>query len=133
LAIVNSEKIERFASIPAEERRLAENLLFNTPPAEIPAGHPAAATLENVPEDWRQQTREQKIAVNQFHITDVAAHFRGATKPKKLAADVPLDQRLANYIIEGSQDGLIADLDRKRGECAARPASIKGPLRPRGG
>ena len=37
LAIVNSEKIERFASIPEEERRLAENLLFNTPPAEIPA------------------------------------------------------------------------------------------------
>ncbi len=32
LAIVNSEKLERFASIPEEERRLAEHLLFNTPP-----------------------------------------------------------------------------------------------------
>jgi 5-methyltetrahydrofolate--homocysteine methyltransferase len=31
LAIVNAEKLERFASIPVEERRLAENLLFNTP------------------------------------------------------------------------------------------------------
>ena len=32
LAIVNAEKLERFASIPEEERRLAESLLFNTPP-----------------------------------------------------------------------------------------------------
>jgi len=31
LAIVNAERLERFASIPLEERRLAENLLFNTP------------------------------------------------------------------------------------------------------
>ena len=34
LAIVNAEKLERFASIPEEERRLAESLLFNTPPVE---------------------------------------------------------------------------------------------------
>ncbi len=33
LAIVNAEKLERFASIPEEERGLAERLLFNTPPA----------------------------------------------------------------------------------------------------
>src|SRR5207249_3428306 len=36
LAIVNAEKLERFASIPEHERRLAENLLFNTPPADAP-------------------------------------------------------------------------------------------------
>ena len=30
LAIVNAEKLERFASIPEEERRLAENLLFSS-------------------------------------------------------------------------------------------------------
>ncbi len=128
LAIVNAEKIERFASIPEEERRLAEHLLFNTPPAEIPAGHPAAATLEAVPEDWREQSREQKIAVNQFHIAAIAEHFRGATKRKKQAADLPLDQRLSNYIIEGSQDGLIADLERKRSEGAAPLDIINGPL-----
>src|ERR1035437_6433751 len=34
LAIVNAEKLERFASLPEEERRLAEHLLFNTPPAD---------------------------------------------------------------------------------------------------
>jgi 5-methyltetrahydrofolate--homocysteine methyltransferase len=128
LAIVNAEKIERFASIPEEERRLAEHLLFNTPPAEIPAGHPASATLEAVPEDWREQNREQKIAVNQFHIAAIAEHFRGAAKRKKLTTDLPLDQRLANYIIEGSQDGLIADLERKRGEGAAPLDIINGPL-----
>src|SRR5450755_3491007 len=32
LAIVNTEKLERFASIPEQERRLAESLLFNSPP-----------------------------------------------------------------------------------------------------
>ena len=129
LAIVNAEKIERFASIPEEERRLAESLLFNTPPAEVPAGHPSAAALEAVPDDWREQSREQKIAVNQFHIAAVAEHFRGASaKRKKAAADLPLDQRLANYIIEGSQDGLVADLERKRAEGSAPLEIINGPL-----
>ena len=36
LAIVNAEKLERFASIPEDERRLAENLLFNSPPVDAP-------------------------------------------------------------------------------------------------
>src|SRR5205085_10326711 len=67
LAIVNAEKLERFASIPEEERRLAEHLLFNTPPPEIAA-----------PEDWRHQSRDQKVAINQFHIAAVAEHFRKA-------------------------------------------------------
>src|SRR5262244_1597540 len=39
LAIVNAQKLERFATIPAEERRLAENLLFSTPPESVPEGH----------------------------------------------------------------------------------------------
>ena len=118
LAIVNAQKLERFASLPPEERRLAESLLFNTPPAEIPA-----------PEDWRRQTPEQKAAINQFHIAAIAEHFRGATgKVKHKAADLPLDQRLANYIIEGTKDGLIPDLDRKRAEGAAPLDIINGPL-----
>src|SRR5262249_32836754 len=118
LAIVNAQKLERFASLPAEERRLAENLLFNTPPAEIPAA-----------EDWREQTAEQKVAINQFHIAAIAEHFRGASaKTKQKAADLPLDQRLANYIIEGTKDGLIADLDRKLAENVAPLDIINGPL-----
>ena len=44
---------------------------------------PNYAKLETVPEDWRQQSREQKIAVNQFHIVAVTEHFRGAAKKEK--------------------------------------------------
>src|SRR6202163_399904 len=36
LAIVNAQKLERFASLPPEERRLAESLLFNRVPTQIP-------------------------------------------------------------------------------------------------
>jgi 5-methyltetrahydrofolate--homocysteine methyltransferase len=129
LAIVNAEKLERFASIPVEERRLAESLLFNTPPADVPADHPNADDLKTAPEDWRLQSREQKMAVNQFHIAAIAEYFRRAgKKEKKKAADLPLDERLANYIIEGTKDGLIADLDRKRAEGAAPLDIINGPL-----
>jgi len=40
LAIVNAERIERFPSIPEAERKLAEDLLFNHVPANIPENHP---------------------------------------------------------------------------------------------
>jgi 5-methyltetrahydrofolate--homocysteine methyltransferase len=119
LAIVNAEKLERFASIPIEERRLAENLLFNTPPPDM---------LE-VPQDWREQNREQKIAVNQFHIAAITDHFRKTVKKdKQQAADLPIDQRLANYIIQGTKDGLVPDLDRKLAEGAAPLDVVNGPL-----
>jgi 5-methyltetrahydrofolate--homocysteine methyltransferase len=112
LAIVNAEKLERFASIPEEERRLAESLLFNTPPVDA-----LDERLRTAPEDWRAQTAEQKAAINQWHIAAVTEHFRKTGKRVKARAeDLPLDQRLANYIIEGTKDGLIADLDRKRAE-----------------
>ncbi len=124
LAIVNSEKLERFASIPEQERRLAEHLLFNTPPADA-----ATEDLRLAPEDWREQTREQKIAINQHHIAAISERFRGraASKKKELSL-LPLDQRLANYIIEGSKDGLIADLELKRAEGVAPLDIINGPL-----
>jgi 5-methyltetrahydrofolate--homocysteine methyltransferase len=118
LAIVNAEKLERFASIPEEERRLAEHLLFNTPPKHIGA-----------PEDWREQTPEQKAEINQFHIAAITEHFRSSTKKVKVkTADLPLDQRIANYIIEGTKEGLIPDLDLKRAEGAAPLDIINGPL-----
>ncbi|MDP9171874.1 MAG: dihydropteroate synthase, partial [Acidobacteriota bacterium] len=129
LAIVNAEKLERFASIPVEERRLAESLLFNTPPAQTPPDHPNAEEMKTAPEDWRRQSRTQKIAINQFHIAAIAEHFRkSGKKEKKKSADLPLDQRLANYIIEGTKDGLVPDLDRKRAEGAAPLDIINGPL-----
>src|ERR1700682_4793939 len=129
LAIVNTEKLERFASIPEHERRLAENLLFSHPPTNVPAEHPQAALFANVPTDWRQQTKEQRAAVNQHYIAAIAEHFRTTKKKEKApAADVPLDERLANYIIEGTRDGLIADLEKKRGEGAAPLDIVNGPL-----
>ena len=124
LAIVNAEKLERFASIPEEERRLAESLLFNTPPVDA-----EDESLRTAPEDWRAQTAEQKAAINQWHIAAVTEHFRKTGKRvKPRAEDLPLDQRLANYIIEGTKDGLIADLDRKRAEGAAPLDIVNGPL-----
>ena len=131
LAIVNSEKLERFASIPEEERHLAEWLLFNTPPAHIQAPDEAAVLSEPKIQrgDWREQSREQKMAINQFHIAAISDHFRGSTgRQKKKTADLPLDERLANYIIEGTKDGLIPDLDIKRAEGAAPLDIINGPL-----
>jgi 5-methyltetrahydrofolate--homocysteine methyltransferase len=116
LAIVNAEKLERFASLDPGERRLAENLLFNRP-------------VNGEPEDWRQQSREQKAALNQQHIAAIAEHFRGAAKTAvKSAVELPLDERLANYVVEGSRDGLVQDLDRKRAEGAGPLEIINGPL-----
>jgi len=124
LAIVNAEKLERFASIPVEERRLAENLLFNSP-----AVNAADESLRTAPEDWRQQTAEQKAAINQWHIAAITDHFRQSVKRTKAqSAALPLDQRLANYIIEGTKDGLIPDLDLKRAEGTGPLDIINGPL-----
>jgi 5-methyltetrahydrofolate--homocysteine methyltransferase len=129
LAIVNTEKLERFASIPQHERDLAENLLFSHPPKDVPADHSQAEFFRNVPADWREQKKEQRAAVNQYHIAAIAEYFRTAKKKeKKLAADLPLDERLANYIIEGTRDGLIADLERKRAEGSSPLEIINGPL-----
>ncbi|MBI2980877.1 MAG: methionine synthase, partial [Deltaproteobacteria bacterium] len=114
LAIVNSEKLERYASIPEEERKLAERLLFNWGERE---------------EDWRSQSAGQKASINQANISAIAAHFRGRAKvAKKQPADLPLDERLARYIIEGSKDGLIPDLELKRKEGATPLQIINGPL-----
>jgi 5-methyltetrahydrofolate--homocysteine methyltransferase len=124
LAIVNAEKLERFASIPEHERRLAENLLFNTPPAEA-----EDEWLRSAPVDYRHQSAEQRAAINQFHIAAVTSHFRqAASRTKELARDLPLDQRLANHIIEGSKDGLNAALDLKLADGATPLDIINGPL-----
>ena len=96
LAIVNSEKLERYPSIPEEERRLAEDLIW-----------------------WRGDDP----------IAAFSAHFR-AKAPKKTVEqrkELPLDERLALYILEGSKDGLFADLDEKL--ATHRPLDIiNGPL-----
>ena len=120
LAIVNTEKLERFASIPEQERLLAERLLFNWPDPEVFPG---------VSEDWREQSREERVAVNQHNIAAISGFFRSSgARQKQAAAQLPLDERLARYIIEGSKDGLIDDLGRKLAEGAAPLEIINGPL-----
>jgi 5-methyltetrahydrofolate--homocysteine methyltransferase len=129
LAIVNAEKLERFPSIPEHERRLTEDLLFQHPPKNFPEDHPQAELFRNAPTDWRQQNKEQKAAINQYHIAAIAEHFRTATKKEKARPeDLPLDERLGNYIIEGTRDGLVADLEKKRAEGTAPLDIINGPL-----
>ncbi len=94
-AIVNTERLERYASIPEEERRLAEDLIG------MRGEDPVAA---------------------------FAAHFRGRTKQARAGGGtLPLDERLARYIVEGSRDGLIADLEEKRASAAPLDI-INGPL-----
>jgi 5-methyltetrahydrofolate--homocysteine methyltransferase len=96
MAIVNSEKLERYPSIPEDERRLAEDLIW-----------------------WRGDDP----------IAAFSAHFR-TKAPKKTVEqrrDLPLDERLALYILEGSRDGLFGDLDEALR--ARKPLEIvNGPL-----
>jgi 5-methyltetrahydrofolate--homocysteine methyltransferase len=95
MAIVNSEKLERYPEISDVEKKLAEDVLF--------------------------RSSENTIAA-------FATHFR-AKKPKAKddGKSLPLDQRLARYIVTGSKDGLADDLNLKLKE--ARPLDIiNGPL-----
>ncbi|MGE5771272.1 MAG: methionine synthase, partial [Hyphomicrobiales bacterium] len=96
MAIVNAEKLERYPSIPEDERRLAEDLIW-----------------------WRGNDP----------IAAFSAHFRTiAPKPTvEQRRDLPLDERLALYILEGSRDGLFADLDEALQQ--RKPLEIiNGPL-----
>ena len=94
MALVNSEKLERYPSLPEEERRLSEDLLFNR------SADP---------------------------VTPFAAHFRVRKPAGAAKSSLPLEERLARYIIEGTRDGLTADLDLALN--AARPLEIiNGPL-----
>ena len=78
-AIVNTEKLERFASIPEEERKMAEDLLFRT-------------TDENLA-TFTAFYREKKV------------------EKKELISNLTLEERLSQYVVEGSKDGLLKDLD----------------------
>jgi len=96
LAIVNTERLVRYASIPTEERTLAERLIFDNSEAAIQAFSDA---------------------------------FRNKAETKTAGAfdHLPLDVRLARYIIEGVKDGLIADLDLALKERSPLDI-INGPL-----
>jgi len=80
-----------------KSENLAENLLFSHPPKDVPADHSNAGLLRDVPADWRKQSKEQRAAVNQpLHRSHCRTLPDDKEKGKARAADVPLDERLAN-------------------------------------
>lgn len=118
LAIVNTEKLRRYAALSEEEKELAEGLLYNYPCPGF-AG----------PRDYRDQTAAQRAELNQHHIARVTAHFRGAIERRRAdSADLPIDERLASYIVEGTKEGLFADLDRKLADGVPPLEVVNGPL-----
>ncbi|MFB5758881.1 methionine synthase [Paenibacillus medicaginis] len=78
-AIVNTEKLERYASIPAHERKLAEDLIYNT--------------------------NDETLALF------VAAFRDKKVEKKQQISNLTLEERLAAYVVEGSKEGLVPDLD----------------------
>jgi len=94
-AIVNTEKLERYASIPEEERRLAEDLIYRT---------------------------------NDETLAAFVAYFRSKKVEKKeKAANLSLEERLASYVVEGTKEGLIPDLEEALKKYAPLDI-INGPL-----
>ncbi|MDQ0232270.1 methionine synthase [Metabacillus malikii] len=95
-AIVNTEKLERFASIPKEEIELSEELLFKT-------------------------TDESLAAFTAF--------YRGRKKEdKKPVENLSLEERLARYIVEGTKEGLLPDLEEALKKYPDPLSVINGPL-----
>ncbi|MDQ0272574.1 methionine synthase [Cytobacillus purgationiresistens] len=95
-ALVNTEKLERFPSIPNNEVQQAERLLFET---------------------------------TDKALTDFTAFYRDKKKEAKVPrSHLTLEERLASYIIEGTKEGLIADLENARMKFETPLEIINGPL-----
>src|SRR5438093_421602 len=83
----------------------------------------------SIPEAERRLAEDLIWCRGDDPVAAFAAHFRGRTAAPARSdrSTLPLDERLARYIIEGSKDGLLDDLDLKRRE--AKPLEIiNGPL-----
>ncbi|MEE8423682.1 MAG: methionine synthase [Thermodesulfobacteriota bacterium] len=94
-AIVNSQKLQRYASIPEEEKKLAEDILF-------------------------------------FRGDDPIGQFNDFYKEKKVETKQPKstltpEQRLASYIVEGTKEGLVDDLNKVLKKTKAIDI-VNGPL-----
>lgn len=81
-AIVNTEKLERYASIPEKERDLARCLLYETDSEKV----------EEMLAQFTALYRDRKVVEK--------------TPQQKQS----LEERLAHYVVEGSKDGLFQDL-----------------------
>jgi len=116
LAIVNAEKLERFASIPEHERRLAESCCSIRLPW-IPRTNPSARA-----EDWRAQARNRRPHQTSSISPPSPSISARRQAHRESAEALPLDERLA-VTSSKVQDGLIADLERKRAEGLLRSKS----------
>lgn len=95
-AIVNTEKLERYASISDKEVRLADELLFET---------------------------------NDMTLADFTAYYRGKKKESKVqTSNLTLQERLSLYVIEGTKEGLLQDLEKALNEYSSPLQIINGPL-----
>ena len=97
--------IERFASIPEMSVSSRKSFLFNTSPAMCPKS--SAIPGRGAPADWREQSREQKVAVNQFHIAAVSEHFRGAARARKQAGGSAARSAAGELHYRRPKDGLV--------------------------
>ncbi|HHY72522.1 MAG TPA: methionine synthase [Bacillus bacterium] len=95
-AIVNTEKLERFASIPKNEITMAEKLLFET----------TDGILAEFTNFYRDKKKEVTVQKN----------------------DMTLEERLAYYIVEGTKEGLIPDLELALKQYETPLDIINGPL-----
>src|SRR2546425_5034361 len=80
-----------------------------------------------VPEEERRLGQDLPYRHRPDPVAAFAAHFRERKKPPAVASTLTLDERLARYIVEGSRDGLLEDLDAKLRETAPLEI-INGPL-----
>ncbi|MCP3030021.1 methionine synthase [Halobacillus sp. A1] len=95
-AIVNTEKLERFASIAQNEIDQADKLLFETTDATL---------------------------------ADFTAFYRGKKKEVKApTSTMSLPERLAHYVVEGTKEGLLPDLEKALEEYPTPLKIINGPL-----
>ncbi|ARK30284.1 methionine synthase [Halalkalibacter krulwichiae] len=95
-AIVNTEKLERYASISDEEKEMARKLLF--------------------------ETTDETLA-------EFTAFYRGKKAEKKVDnSNLTLEERLASYIVEGTKEGLIDDLNQALATYSDPLDIINGPL-----
>ncbi len=85
-AIVNSERLARYPEIPEAERGLAEALIYLAP---------------------------GDIAASERAIAAFTEHFRGRTAAARRAplAELPVAERLARMVVEGTKEGLVPALE----------------------
>lgn len=94
-AIVNTQRLQRYPSIPEEERKLTEDLIFNT---------------------------------NDETLAAFVAYFREKKVEKTVkSSNMTLEERLAAYVVEGTKEGLLPDLEIAMGTYSPLEI-INGPL-----